>query len=82
VDKNPILSSKLLSNKFDLYHLEGRSVQQVAHLLLAQGLLDQETEEHGVAELPKVVEELGPGVRVLHDVQQLVLVVLQDAGRA
>ena len=28
--------------------------------------------------MPEVVEELGPGVRVLHDVQQLQLVVLQD----
>ena len=29
---------------------------------------------------PEVVEQLCPGVRVLHDVQQLVLVVLQDSG--
>ena len=59
--------------------LEGGGVQEVANLLLAEGLLDQQAEEHSIAKLPEVVEQLGPGVGVLHDVQQLVLIVLQDS---
>lgn len=61
------------------YVLEGRSVQQVTDLLLAQGLLHQQTEQDGVAQLPEVVEQLSLGIRVLYDVVKLCVVVTQHS---
>lgn len=61
------------------YVLEGRSVQQVTDLLLAQGLLHQQTEQDGVAQLPEIVEQLSLGIRVLYDVVELCVVVTQHS---
>lgn len=57
------------------YVLEGRSMQQITDLLLAQGLLHQQTEQDGVAQLPEVVEQLSLGVWVLYDVVELRVVI-------
>lgn len=50
-------------------------MQQVTDLLLAQGLLHQQTEQDGVAQLPEVVEQLSLGIWVLYDVVELRVVV-------
>ena len=62
--------------------LERCRVKQVHNFLLRQRLLHEETEEDGITELPEVVEELGPSVRILHDVLKCGLVVAENAGGA
>ncbi len=48
--------------------LERGRMQKVHDLLLRQGLLHQQAKENRVAELAEVVEQLGAGVGVLHNV--------------
>lgn len=57
--------------------LEGSCLQKVTHFLQGEGLLYQQAEEQSVAQLPEVVEEVSPGIWVLHDVIQLSVVVSQ-----
>ena len=59
--------------------LERRRMKQIHDLLLAQALLQHQTEEHRVAELTEVVEQVGPGVRVLDNVLEGGLVIAQHA---
>lgn len=61
--------------------LEGRRLEKVADLLLRHGLFDEQAEDERVAELAKVVEELGARVRILDDVVQLGLRVPKDETR-
>lgn len=53
-------------------------MQQVGNLLLSQGLLTQQAEQDGVAELAQGVEQLGARLPVLHYVLQLSVVVAKD----
>lgn len=59
--------------------LERGGLQEIAHLLLRHGLLNEEAEDEGVAEFSEVVEQLRPGVRILDDVVELGLVVAQNS---
>ena len=45
-------------------------------------LFGHQTEEEGVAEFPKIVEERRPCVRILNDVLQSSLIVTEDTGGA
>jgi len=55
-------------------------VKKIAHLFLRKSLLDEKTEQDSVPELSEVVEQLGSSIRVLDNIKQFVLIVLEDTG--
>jgi len=59
--------------------LKESCMQQIAHLLLRQSLLDQQAKNYAVAKLPKRLEEFSFCIRILHNVRQMRLIVAEDA---